>query len=58
MIEELVRFRSQRQEPGLVASAAHADLRFGQQKIIAIQIEDFLRPESLQQHQSHDGQVP
>jgi hypothetical protein len=47
----------QRQETGLVAFAAHADLRFGQQKIVAAQIQDFLRPESLQQHQSHDGQV-
>jgi hypothetical protein len=54
----LVRFRSERQKTGLVAFAAHTDLRFGQQKIVATQIQDFLRPESLQQHQSHDGQVP
>lgn len=47
VVKELVRFRGQRQEPGLVAFAAHADLRFRQQKIVAIQIQDFLRPESL-----------
>src|ERR1700724_2515396 len=48
VIKELVRFRGQRQETGLAAFAANADLRFGQQKIVAIQIQDFLRPESLQ----------
>ncbi len=57
MVKELVRFRSQRQESGLVAFAAHGDLRFRQQQIVAIQIQDFLRPETLQQHQSHNGQV-
>jgi hypothetical protein len=55
VVKELVRFRSERQEAGLVAFAAHTDLRFGQQKIVTIQIQDFLRAESLQQHQSHDG---
>src|SRR5437879_9551205 len=47
VVKQLVRFRGQRQETGLAAFATHADLRFGQQKIVAIQIQDFLRPESL-----------
>ena len=58
VVQELSRFRGQRQKAGLVALAAHADLRFRQQQIVAIQIQDFLRAESLQQHQSDDGQVP
>ena len=58
VIQQLSRFRSQRKEAGLITLAAHADLRFRQQQIVAIQIQDFLGPESLQQHQSHDGQVP
>jgi hypothetical protein len=58
VVKELVRFRSERQEASLVAFAAHTDLRFGQQKVVTIQIQDFLRAEALQQHQSHDGQVP
>src|SRR5713101_3377976 len=57
MIQQLSRFRSQRKEADLVTLAAHADLRFRQQQIVAIQIQDFLGPESLQQHQSHDGQI-
>src|ERR1700687_6007503 len=40
-----------------LALAAHADLRFRQQQIVAVQSQDFLGAESLQQHQSYDGQV-
>jgi hypothetical protein len=35
VVKELVGFRGQRQETGLVAFATHANLRFGQQKIVA-----------------------
>ena len=37
VIQQLNRFRSQRQEAGLITLAAHADLRFRQQQIVAIQ---------------------
>jgi hypothetical protein len=36
----------------------HADLGFCEQQIVSIQIKNFLRPEPLQQHQSHDRQIP
>ncbi len=58
MIEQLSCFWSQRKEARLIALPAHANLCFRQQQIVAIQIHDFLGTKSLQQHQSHDGEIP
>jgi hypothetical protein len=46
VIQQLSRFRSQRKEADFITLAAHANLRFRQQQIVPIQIQDFLRPES------------
>ena len=48
MIQQLSCFRGQRQEAGLITLAAHADLRFWQQQVVAIQIQDLLGAEPLQ----------
>jgi hypothetical protein len=58
VVEELGCLWGHRQESGLVAFAAHPNLRFRQQQIVAPQIQDLLRPKPLQQHHSDDGQVP
>jgi hypothetical protein len=58
MIEQLSCFRSQGKKAGLITLAAHADLRFRQQQIVLIQVQDLLGSEPLQQHQTDDGQIP
>ena len=58
VVKEFRCLRGKRQESGFVAFAAHPDLRFRYQQVVPPQIQDLLRPEALQQHQSHDGQVP
>jgi hypothetical protein len=57
MIKQLSCFRSQRKESRLITLAAHANLRFCQQQIVAIQIQDLLGAKSLQQQQAHYGEI-
>ena len=57
MIEQLRGFRSQGQQAQLVALAAHAELAFGQQHVIAVQGHHFGGAESVHEHQADDGQV-
>jgi len=56
-IQQLDGFGSQGQHARLVALAWHAELRFGQSQIVAVQIPHFLRSQTLQEHQADDGQI-
>src|SRR5450432_1031295 len=57
VIQQLDGFGSQGKIAGLVALAAHADLRLRQEEILPVQIPHLLRPQTLQQHQANDGQI-
>ena len=57
MIEKLHGFRGQGEKPFLIAFPMHTDLRFRQKQILAIQIQDFPGAQSLQQHETDDGQI-
>ena len=57
MIKQLRGFRCQREKAKLVAFAVNAKLGFGKQHILRIQGQHFGGPESMQEHQTHDGQV-
>ena len=56
-IQQLDGFGSQGQHARFVALAGHADLRFRQSQIVAVQIPHFLRSQTLQKHQADDGQI-
>ena len=58
MIERLSGFRSQGEKAGFITLAAHANLRFRQQQIVLIQVQNLLGSKPLQQHQTDDGQIP
>jgi hypothetical protein len=58
MIEQLSCFRSQGKEARLITLPAHADLRFRQQQIVPIQIQDLLGSKPLKQHQAYYGEIP
>jgi hypothetical protein len=57
MIEQLSCFRSQGKKAGLITLAAHANLRFRQQQIVVIQVQNLLGAETLQQHQTDYSQI-
>ena len=57
VIEQLDGFRRQRKEAKFTAFAANANLCFGKQCVVPIQSQHFGRPQPLQEHQTHDGQV-
>ena len=57
MFEQLHGFRRQWEETEFVAFAMNAKLRFRKQHVIPIQSQYFGRPEPMQEHQAHDGQV-
>jgi len=57
VIEQLHGFWRQGQEAKFVAFARNAKLCFGKQRVVPIQSQYFGGPQSLQEHQAHDGQV-
>jgi hypothetical protein len=42
---------------GLLPLPGHADLRFLQSQIVAVQVPHLLRSQALQEYQAHDGQI-
>ena len=58
MIQQLDGFRSQWQAAEFAALAAHAHLRFGKQQIVAVEREHFAGAQTVEQHQTDDGQIP
>jgi hypothetical protein len=57
VLEQVHGFWSERQKADFLAFAPYANLRFRKQQIAAIQIQHLFGAQSLEQHQSHNGQV-
>src|SRR5215831_6706122 len=57
VIQKLDGFGSQGQQPGLVSLATDTDLRLREQHVVAVESDHLPRAQTLQQHQSDDGQV-
>jgi hypothetical protein len=57
MFEQLHSFWREGEETQFVAFAMNAKLCFRKQHIIPIQSQYFGGPESIEEHQAHDGEV-